>query len=66
MSFLGRIAPVKGIHNAIEIAKRSGIPLKIAGEIQPMYREYFDACVRPHVDGKFIEYVGEADLSAQE
>lgn len=63
LSFLGRIAPVKGIHNAIEIAKRSGIPLKIAGEIQPTYRAYFDACVKPHVDGKFIEYVGEADLA---
>jgi len=62
-SFLGRIAPVKGIHNAIEIAKRSGIPLKIAGEVQPIFREYFDACVRPHLDGKFIEYVGEADLA---
>jgi glycosyltransferase involved in cell wall biosynthesis len=62
-SFLGRIAPVKGLHSAIEIAKRSGIPLKIAGEVQPMYREYFDSCVRPHVDGKFIEYIGEADLA---
>jgi glycosyltransferase involved in cell wall biosynthesis len=63
LSFLGRIAPVKGIHNAIEIAKRCGIPLKIAGEVQPIYREYFDTCVKPHVDGKFIEYIGEADLA---
>jgi glycosyltransferase involved in cell wall biosynthesis len=63
LSFLGRIAPIKGVHHSIEIAKRSGIPLKIAGEIQPMYREYFDSRVRPHVDGKFIEYVGEADLA---
>ena len=63
LSFLGRIAPIKGVHNAIKIAKRSGIPLKIAGEVQPMYREYFDSCVKPHVDGKFIEYVGEADLA---
>ncbi len=63
LSFLGRIAPVKGIHNAIEIAKRSGIPLKIAGEVQPMFREYFESCVRPHLDGKFIEYIGEADLA---
>ena len=62
-SFLGRIAPVKGIHNAIEIAKRSGIPLKIAGEVQPVFRDYFDSCVRPHLDGKFIEYLGEADLA---
>jgi glycosyltransferase involved in cell wall biosynthesis len=63
LSFLGRIAPVKGVHNAIEIARRSGIPLKIAGEVQPMYREYFESRVKPHIDGKFIEYVGPADLA---
>ncbi len=62
LSFLGRIAPVKGVHNAIEIAKRSGVPLKIAGEVQPMFREYFETRIKPHIDGKFIEYVGEADL----
>jgi len=63
LSFLGRIAPVKGVHNAIEIAKRSGIPLKIAGEVQPMFREYFESCIKPQIDGKFIEYVGPADLA---
>jgi glycosyltransferase involved in cell wall biosynthesis len=65
LSFLGRIAPVKGIHNAIEIAKRSGVPLKIAGEIQPMFRDYYNSRIKPHVDGKFIEYVGEANLAAK-
>ena len=61
LSFLGRIAPVKGTHLAIEVAKMTGIPLKIAGEIQPMFRDYWDTHVKPHVDGRFIEYVGEAD-----
>ena len=60
--FLGRIAPVKGTHNAIEVAKRTGIPLKIAGEVQPMFQEYFETKVKPHIDGKLIEYVGQADL----
>jgi glycosyltransferase involved in cell wall biosynthesis len=63
LSFLGRIAPVKGVHNAIQIAKRCGIPLKIAGEVQPVYREYFNSQVRPHLDGKNVEYLGEADLA---
>jgi glycosyltransferase involved in cell wall biosynthesis len=62
LSFLGRIAPTKGTHLAIEIAKESGIPLKIAGEIQPMYKEYWETKVKPHVDGKFIEYVGEVGM----
>jgi glycosyltransferase involved in cell wall biosynthesis len=62
LCFLGRIAPIKGVHTAIDVAKRTGIPLKIAGEIQPTFRDYFDRMVKPHIDGRFIEYVGEADL----
>jgi len=59
LSFLGRFAPTKGTHLAIQIAKKSGVPLKIAGEIQPCYRDYWETVVKPHVDGRFIEYVGE-------
>jgi glycosyltransferase involved in cell wall biosynthesis len=65
LSFIGRLAPVKGPHLAIQIAKKTGIPLKIAGEIQPMFQSYYDSEVKPHVDGKFIEYIGEADLEAK-
>jgi len=62
-TFLGRIAPMKGTHLAIEIAKKTGVPLKIAGEVQPMFKDYFDSEVKPHIDGKHIELVGEADLA---
>ncbi|MGE5204314.1 MAG: glycosyltransferase, partial [Chlamydiota bacterium] len=33
LSFIGRIAPIKGVHLAIDVAKRAGIPLKIAGDV---------------------------------
>jgi glycosyltransferase involved in cell wall biosynthesis len=59
LAFLGRVAPPKGTHVAIEIAKRAGIPLKIAGEIQPCYEDYWKTEIKPQVDGRFIEYVGE-------
>lgn len=65
LCFLGRIAPIKGTHLAIQVAKRAGIPLKIAGEIQPMYRSYYDSMIKPHVDNKLIEYVGEVGLEAK-
>ncbi|HEY6348001.1 MAG TPA: glycosyltransferase family 4 protein [Candidatus Angelobacter sp.] len=65
LAFLGRIAPPKGTHLAIEIARQSGIPLKIAGEIQPLYKKYWEEKVKPHVDGKFIEYVGEVGGDAK-
>jgi glycosyltransferase involved in cell wall biosynthesis len=62
LSFIGRIAPVKGTHIAIDVAKRTGIPLKIAGDVQPAYREYFERKIKPQIDGKLVEYIGLADL----
>jgi glycosyltransferase involved in cell wall biosynthesis len=62
LSFLGRVAPAKGTHLAIEIAKTAGIPLKIAGEIQPCYEDYWKDVIKPQIDGRFIEYVGEVGL----
>ncbi|HEX6802874.1 MAG TPA: glycosyltransferase family 4 protein [Terriglobales bacterium] len=65
LSFIGRIAPIKGTHIAIDVAQRTGIPLKIAGEVQPIYQQYFDRHVRPRLDGKLVEYIGPADLKAK-
>jgi len=65
LSFIGRIAPIKGTHLAIEVAHRTGVPLKIAGEVQPQFREYFESKIRPKIDGKLVEYIGPADLQAK-
>jgi len=65
LSFIGRIAPIKGTHIAIDVAQRTGIPLKIAGEVQPAHREYFERKVKPQLDGKLVEYIGPADLAAK-
>jgi glycosyltransferase involved in cell wall biosynthesis len=59
VAFLGRMAPCKGPHLAIEAAKHAGMRLKIAGEVQPIYREYWEHRVLPLIDGRQIEYVGE-------
>ncbi len=53
---LGRIHPDKGTAEAIEVARRGGRPLVIAGIIQD--RAYFDAEVAPHVDGDRVRYLG--------
>jgi glycosyltransferase involved in cell wall biosynthesis len=65
LSFIGRIAPIKGTHIAIAVSQRTGIPLKIAGEVQPVFRDYFEKKVRPAIDGKLVEYVGPADIEAK-
>jgi glycosyltransferase involved in cell wall biosynthesis len=61
VAFLGRMAPCKGPHLAIEAARRAGIRLKLAGEIQPVFRDYWEREVAPHIDGRQIEFVGEAN-----
>jgi glycosyltransferase involved in cell wall biosynthesis len=61
VAFLGRMAPCKGPHLAIEAALRAGISLKLAGEIQPVFRDYWERRVLPHIDGRRVEYIGEAD-----
>jgi len=65
LAFIGRIAPSKGPHLAIAAAKKAGLPLKIAGEVQPMFRDYFEQEIEPHLDGNSVEYIGEADLEAK-
>ena len=60
LAFLGNMVKRKGAHNAILTAKKCGIPLKIGGKTtDPEAKEYFDGELRPHIDGKFIEFLGE-------
>jgi glycosyltransferase involved in cell wall biosynthesis len=61
LAFLGRLSPEKGPHLAIEIAKRSGWRLKMAGKVDVVDVEYFEREIKPHIDGKQIEYLGEAN-----
>ncbi|MCA9035707.1 MAG: glycosyltransferase [Planctomycetaceae bacterium] len=59
---LGRIERIKGVHNAIDIAIRSGRRLVIAGNIPEgdEHRRYFSQQVEPFL-GRQIEYVGPVD-----
>ncbi|HIK35544.1 MULTISPECIES: glycosyltransferase family 4 protein [unclassified Thermosynechococcus] len=61
LAFLGRLSPEKGPHHAIEIAKRVGIPLRMAGKVDRVDRDYFKELIEPHIDGEFIQFIGEAD-----
>jgi glycosyltransferase involved in cell wall biosynthesis len=58
--FLGRIAEIKGAHTAVEVARRTGRTLVIAGNVPEgkAAQRYFQERIEPHVDGGQIRYVG--------
>ncbi|MBS1504551.1 MAG: glycosyltransferase, partial [Bacteroidetes bacterium] len=59
--FLGRIEPIKGTHIAIEVARRSGRRLVIAGNVPDYAMDYFGREVGPHLDDNQIRYIGAVD-----
>jgi glycosyltransferase involved in cell wall biosynthesis len=59
LCFVGRISPDKRPERAIEIARRAGVPLKIAAKIGPEDREYFTTVVEPLFDHPSIEFLGQ-------
>jgi glycosyltransferase involved in cell wall biosynthesis len=65
LAFLGRISPEKRPDRAIEIAKRSGVPLRIAAKIADHDRKYFEEHIRPLINHPLIEFVDEIGDSAK-
>jgi len=59
LAFLGRISPEKCPDHAIEIAKRVGIPLRIAAKVDPADQAYFKQKIERLLDHPLVEYVGE-------
>ncbi|HZQ55981.1 MAG TPA: glycosyltransferase family 4 protein [Bryobacteraceae bacterium] len=59
LAFLGRISPEKRVDRAVEIAKRAGMPIKIAAKIDAVDRDYFDTNIRKLFDHPLVEYIGE-------
>ena len=59
LAFLGRISPEKAPDRAIRIARRAGIPLKIAAKVDRVDEEYYQAKIRPMIDGRHVEMIGE-------
>ena len=59
LAFIGRISPEKAVDQAIWIAKRSGIPLKIAAKVDAVDRDYFESEIRKLLAPPDVEYIGE-------
>lgn len=63
--WIGRMTEVKGPHRAITAARLAGVPLILAGVIQPGEQAFFDREVAPHVDGERVRFIGEVGGSVK-
>jgi glycosyltransferase involved in cell wall biosynthesis len=59
LAFLGRMSPEKGPDRAIEIAKKLGMPLKMAAKVDPADSVYFREVIMPMLADPLIEFIGE-------
>lgn len=59
LAFLGRMSPEKGPLQAIRIARRFGMKLRMAAKVDLVDREYFEKEIKPNIDGDKVEFIGE-------
>jgi len=59
LAFIGRISPEKGVEKAIEIARRVGIPLKIAAKVDKADIDYYNHKIKRLLKGPGVEFIGE-------
>jgi glycosyltransferase involved in cell wall biosynthesis len=59
LAVLGRIAPEKAVDQAIRIAVRCKLPLKIAAKVDRVDRDYFEHEIKPMLGLPGVEYIGE-------
>lgn len=66
LAFLGRVSHDKGPAEAIEIARRSGLPLKMAAKIDRHDQPYWENVLEPIIrKSPWVEFVGEIDEGAK-
>ena len=59
LAFVGRISPEKRVDRAVEIARRLGMPLKIAAKIDGKDRDYYENEIKPLFADPLVEFIGE-------
>lgn len=60
--WLGRADVIKGPDLAVKIAKKFGMKLKLICRVNPNEEEFFNKEVKPYIDGKKVEFIGEISL----
>jgi glycosyltransferase involved in cell wall biosynthesis len=63
LAFLGRISPEKRPDLAIDVARKAGIPIKLAAKLDVVDRAYFEQAIKPRLSSPDVEYIGEINES---
>jgi glycosyltransferase involved in cell wall biosynthesis len=67
--WMGRICEEKGAHTALDIAKRTGLPIVMIGQVYPFayHQNYFDREIRPRMDrmGDQVKYIERPSFAAK-
>jgi glycosyltransferase involved in cell wall biosynthesis len=61
--FIGRLGKAKGTADALEIARRLKLPMKLAGKIDDSDIEYFKEVLEPQLQSQEADFVGEVDFA---
>lgn len=59
--YIGRVSPEKKVESSVDIAMKAGIRLKIVAKVDRVDRDYFEACLRPHLKSRYVEFLGEVN-----
>lgn len=60
LAFVGRCTPEKGVADAIELSRRTGVPLRAAAKVyDPAEQEYFAQAVAPAIQAGVVDFLGE-------
>ena len=59
LAFLGRVSPEKGLHLAVEIARRAGMPLKVAAKVDRHDVDFYQSTIAPLLHSPGVEFLGE-------
>lgn len=65
LAFVARMSAEKRPDLAIAVARRVGLPLKLAAKVGQRDRDYFERTVRPLLDDPLVEFLGELDEPAK-
>jgi glycosyltransferase involved in cell wall biosynthesis len=66
LAFLGRISPEKRLDLAIEIARRSGLPLRVAAKVDRADLTYYREVIEPLLAQPHVTFLGEVDQAGKE